>query len=64
VARAAAVEHPDHAFVDLGLALQAALPGHDETFRLLEGTPPMLPCLGGAQLLEEVAAAIDELDSW
>jgi hypothetical protein len=63
LAQAAADVHQDVAVAELGLALRAALLGRNEAFRLLEQAVPLLAVLGGAPLLQEAAAAIDEVDN-
>jgi hypothetical protein len=54
----------DEAIAELGHALQGALHGRDEAVRLLEDAVPVLVALGGAALLREVSAALEEVDSW
>jgi tetratricopeptide (TPR) repeat protein len=63
LAQAAADAHHDVAVAELGLALRAALLGRDEALRLLEQAVPLLAALGGAALMQEAAAAIDEVDN-
>ncbi len=64
LAYAAAASSPQESFAELALALQEALLGRDEAFRLLEEAVPTFATLGGAPLLLEVATVIDRLDSW
>jgi tetratricopeptide (TPR) repeat protein len=64
IAQAAAATQPADALAELGQALCAALLGRDEAFRLLEAAVPVCTALGSAQLLCEVAAAIDEVENW
>jgi tetratricopeptide (TPR) repeat protein len=63
LAQAAASAHHNVAVAELGLALRVALLGRNEAFRLLEQAVPVLVALGGSVLLQEVAAAIDEIDN-
>jgi tetratricopeptide (TPR) repeat protein len=63
IAQAAARKQRKAAFVELGTALSAALIGHDETFQLLQQAATIFALLGGAQLLQSIAAAVDEVDA-
>lgn len=64
IALAMAQRDAEQACADLGIALHGALIGRDEAFRLLEQATPVFAALGGATLLQTVAAAIDEVDTW
>jgi len=57
---------PDHALAcrTLGEALHTAATSRATALRCLENTAPLLATLGGAALLTEVSAAINEIDSW
>jgi hypothetical protein len=48
----------------LGRALYVSVIGRDEAMRIAEAAAPLLGLLGGAPLLAEVAAVIDEVDNW
>jgi hypothetical protein len=63
LAQAAAEAHHDVAVAELGLGLRAALLGRNEAFRLLEQAVPLLAALGGTSLLQDAAAAVDEVDN-
>lgn len=64
IALAVAKNDPEQACVDLGKALLPALIGRNEAFRLLEQSVPVFAALDGASLLQNIAAAIDEVDTW
>lgn len=64
IARAFAPVDSTRAAAALGAALESAMLGRDEAFRLLEPAAPVLAQLGGADLLTATAAAVDEIDSW
>lgn len=64
LARALAPHHPQRALAAMGEALRSAVVGRDETLRALEWAAPVLATLGGADLLREAAAAVDEIDRW
>jgi tetratricopeptide (TPR) repeat protein len=64
IAQAAAPYDPDRAHAELGYALRAMLLGRDEAYRLLVQATPTFASLGGAALLNDIAAAIDEVDTW
>jgi phytoene/squalene synthetase len=64
IARAAAAHSQERARAALGTALLTAHQGREEAFRLLEQATPVLAALGGAALLTDLAAAIDEIDGW
>ncbi len=64
IAEAAAPYNRYLGLQQLGIALQAMLIGRDEAFRLLSQSVPVLVALGGAPLLQNVAAAIEEVDNF
>jgi tetratricopeptide (TPR) repeat protein len=64
IAQTAAPYDPDRAHAELGYALRAMLLGRDEAYRLLVQATPTFASLGGAALLNDIAAAIDEVDTW
>jgi len=57
-------ESPELALAALGDALRAAAVGREESLRALELAAPALAALGGAALLGQAAAAVDEIDRW
>ncbi len=64
LARALVGHSPELALAALGDALRAATVGREEALRALELAAPALAALGGAALLGEAAAAVDEIDRW
>jgi tetratricopeptide (TPR) repeat protein len=60
----AATQQQQLALEELGLGLRAALLGRNEAFRLLEEAVPVFVALEGAPVLEDIAAAVDEMDAW
>lgn len=64
LARALVSRNPELARSTLGATLRAAAVGREEAFRALELAAPALGAVGGARLLGEVAAAVDEIDRW
>jgi tetratricopeptide (TPR) repeat protein len=63
IALAAVRTDADTAFAELAQALQVARLGRDEAFRVLMQSVPIYAELGGAPLLQELAAVIDEVDA-
>jgi tetratricopeptide (TPR) repeat protein len=64
IAQVAARSGNSAALTELGHALRGALHGRNDAFRLLEDTVPVLVALGGAALLRDVSAVLEEVDSW
>lgn len=64
LARALAPHSQRAARTVLGATLRTAAVGREEAFRAIELAAPALAALGGASLLGDVAAAVDELDRW
>ncbi len=64
VARARMHTDPHEAMQTIGAALQVALHGRDNLFRILPQTTPVLAAAGGARLLDDISAAIEEIDRW
>lgn len=63
MAQTAVLQSDATALAELGNALHVALTGRDAAFRVLDQAVPLFATLGGAALLQEIAAAIDEIDS-
>ncbi|NJP05971.1 MAG: hypothetical protein HC837_10285 [Chloroflexaceae bacterium] len=64
IAHATASHDQRYARAALGRGLQAAVIGRAEAFRLIEQAVPTLAVLGDASLLVDIAAALDDIDTW
>ncbi len=64
IAIAAVSSNPTRARRAIGVAFQAATVGREEAYRLLEKAAPLLTQLEGAALLMDIAAELDEIDTW
>lgn len=64
IARQQMQHTPHEAMQTVGVALQVALYGRDNLFRILPQTTPVLAAVGGARLLDDTSAAIEEIDRW
>lgn len=56
--------HPNLSRANLGFAMRTSAVGRSEALRCLELAAPLLAQLGGAKLLVDASAALEEIDTW